>query len=70
MTKSPAPKPFWHSRTLWVAALTVLIGALESPGAIDLVPEPYEPYLLIFLGALNGLLRALTTTAVTVRRPR
>lgn len=49
-----------QSKTLWLAALTAGLGAIESaaPGAIP--PGP----VLIGLAALNAVLRVMTTSGV------
>ena len=66
MTDTQA-KLWFKSRTLWLQAATVALGALEV--AKDVVPPEWEPFVLIALAALNTMARLDTKGPVTTGKP-
>ena len=53
-------KPWYASKTLWLAAITIVLGALEA--AAGVVPAEYNGAILAAIGALNMLLRVFSTS--------
>ena len=68
-TRSPPPKPWWHSKTLIFNALCSALGAAEAGMGLLQPALPVNAYaLLAFVLAVgNAALRVVTTTALTVR---
>ena len=57
-------KRWYQSKTMWVAILTVILGGLEATGVIDAIPESYQGAALALVGALNAVLRMVTSEAI------
>ena len=47
-----------------VAALLVLLGAVEQLGLVDLIPDEYKGLAIAVIGAVMAGLRVITTTPV------
>jgi len=60
------PKHILRSKTFWFNAALILLGTIQQIGVIELLPEPYGPALLQIVGAVNTMLRFVTTSPVTV----
>lgn len=57
------PKPWYTSKTLWVAVLTIAIGALVELGQVPQL-APYTGYLTAAIGIANLILRFVTTQPI------
>ncbi len=57
-------KSAFKSKTIWVAVITVVIGAVTA--LTDLVPLETQGYVVMVIGALNMLLRFVTDKAVSL----
>jgi hypothetical protein len=51
-------------KTMAVAALLVLLGAVEQLGLVDLIPDEYKGLAIAVIGAVMAGLRVITTTPV------
>lgn len=51
-------------KTMAVAALLVLLGAVEQLGLVDLIPDQYKGLAIAVIGAVMAGLRVITTTPV------
>lgn len=60
------PKPWWKSKTIWVAVLTIIAGAVEA--SVDAIPQEYNAYFLMVLGAANAAIRVMTTRPIKGKR--
>jgi len=56
-------KPWYTSKTLWFAVLTILAGAGLQLADVPAL-ESAKPYILIVVGAINMGLRFVTTQPV------
>ena len=66
----PTDKPWWQSRMVWVAVLTIvvsIIGVLQAEELIAQYPTVVA-ILGIVLGVANVILRFITTKAISVTR--
>lgn len=57
-------KRWWQSKTLWVQALTALLGGLEFAAGVQVVPDGYQGHLFLALAGLNAALRFVTREPV------
>lgn len=67
-------KPIWTSRTIWASIITLAAGLLTATGLVDLQlteaeVQDWAGWIVTGLGALFGLLRLITKSPVTARRP-
>lgn len=60
-------KLLWQSKTFWVQVITAVLGAIEAMGGTDVIPTEYQGAVLLFIAALNTIMRLLTTKPVTVQ---
>ena len=51
-------------KTMAVAALLVVLGAVEQMGLVDLIPDEYKGFAIAVIGAIMAGLRVITTTPV------
>ncbi len=62
-------KPWYESKTVWLNALAILVAVgyylLDQPGV---VPAQYLVYATAIIGALNLVLRMLTTQPIELRK--
>lgn len=57
------------SRTVWVAAGTVLVGVLALPEVLAIIPLRYMPVITALIGAVNFGLRLVTVRPVAFVLP-
>ena len=50
------------SKTIWIAILTVVLGAVTA--LTDVLPAEATPYVVMSIGVLNIILRAVTTKPI------
>jgi hypothetical protein len=64
-----APKPWWHSKTLWFNLVVALLAAAEAGFSIlqPLLPVNAYAALTFLLTVGNAGLRVITTTALAMR---
>lgn len=63
-----ASKPWYKSKIVWVGILTVAVSVGSYLGAFPgIIPPEFSPYVLAAVGALNIILRVMTSDAVTLR---
>ncbi len=58
------PKCMFLSKTLWVNAITLVVGVLLLVTQQEWLPDHLEPILLMVVGALNMVLRFLTNQPI------
>lgn len=63
---TPAVKPWWQSKTLWVNALVLALAAAESQLQVlqGALPGGLFTWLAFALPVINAALRSITSTAV------
>ena len=54
------------SKTFWVNGAVALLGILDQMGLVNVLPQPYGPALAMVFGAVNLVLRSITTEPVKV----
>ena len=60
-------KSAFQSKTLWFAALTILVGVANAFGLADFTPsEQSAEYVLIIVGIINAVLRFRSAQPVTL----
>lgn len=59
-------KNFWQSKTIWANVFAILAAVAASQG-IDVTPEVQGQVVAAGMGVMNIILRAVTTTGVSVR---
>ena len=62
-------KPWYTSKTMWFNFALILTAALDGFASIVYLYEPFiapgvYPLVLLFIGTVNVILRAITTTGV------
>lgn len=57
-------------KTMAVAALLVVLGAVEQMGLVDLIPDEYKGFAIAVIGAVMAGLRVITTTPVLEKDPQ
>lgn len=69
LTPSKECKPWYTSKTMWFNFALILTAALDGFASIVYLYEPFiapqvYPLVLLFIGTVNVILRAITTTGV------
>lgn len=69
---TPAAKPWWHSRTLWLNAVALALAAAESQLQLlqPLLPVNVFALVAFVLPVANAALRFVTTQGVAVSAPK
>ena len=61
-------KPWYKSKTIWLAILTILQASMASPEMGTLIPLELLPALMTANAVILIVIRALTTQAITIER--
>jgi len=72
--RPPPTVTYWaisvaHSRTVWVAVGTVLVGLLALPEVVAIIPLRFLPIITAVIGAVNFALRLATVRPVAFIAP-
>jgi len=72
--RPPPTVQYWavsvlQSRTIWVAAGTVLVGVLALPEVVAVIPLRFLPMITALIGAINFGLRLVTVRPVAFSAP-
>lgn len=55
------PKPWYTSKTIWLAVLTALAALLADPGVVAAIPLDWLPKVTLAGSVVAVILRVLTT---------
>jgi hypothetical protein len=56
-------KPFWKSKTVWVAAAAIAVAGLEH--FTEVIPPDANPVILAVVGVVMAYLRTISRTPIT-----
>lgn len=58
------PKPWWHSKTVWLGILTAVSAVLADPNLFAVLPKEWAPKIALIAGVVGICLRLATSQPV------